>query len=720
MTTLNLIFVAVIIFLLSLCSFSNAADLDQTDYNTLSSLFSTLGISFSATVANACAVSGVQCTNPPTGDKRVNYLSLTTSKQTVVPASAFTFPELTMLIVNNLNAGNIFPYELNTAAPKCTYLKCVNCKINQVHPQANFDTLYLQVNDFQGTHYLSEVSRFKYFSSANGNFENVDWVNDLTTKLTTNTLGLTLYTSSFPDLSFYKQMGDLIIMPTSNFPGGDLANIDKIPSAIQSVWFEREAPLTNGVKLRFPLFLENFKSTHQNQINFISNRLDWVVPRKLDLTGSNIVLFRVQRGTFDLEDGSMEYPIAKTNSSCLTNLEISLGSLTTVDFNVLRKTFNNNIYGAKVQMQLPEITLYNTDRIGWAMSATVNDFPRAGESLQLGANKFFGTVPNWICNTDSNLQDNQFTGILPSCFTCFLSDGTIRNKIRGNQFSNYQDDMVSTQYPPCTTLKITDWFFAFRQSNGEGSFHIIGVDLGIRTYITMELVGTSRSIYVKPLKYNNWYYFTFPASIWDTDLLAATTIRVTFTTTTPNIVLDLDITGKWAQKVPFNSTFLQSPYPIDPNTIPSTTGSSTSAEGTSTSSTGQSTSSTSAEGTSTSSTGQSTSEGTSSSTGQSTSSTSAEGTSTSSTSQPTSTETTSNQPTSSSSSNPTTSSSSTGSGSSSPATSTGGAGSSSGITPSPSQQTTTSSTTGEANSATTLYTTFTLTLIVAIIMVSLF
>ncbi|KYR00602.1 tenascin C [Tieghemostelium lacteum] len=70
--------------------------------------------------------------------------------------------------------------------------------------------------------------------------------------------------------------------------------------------------------------------------------------------------------------------------------------------------------------------------------------------LNLSNNKIQGTLSAEYCKFKVDLSNNQFTGQLPSCLLCYVNHQSTKILIKGNQFSNYNDN--DTTYPPCNSV----------------------------------------------------------------------------------------------------------------------------------------------------------------------------------------------------------------------------------------------------------------------------
>jgi len=188
-------------------------------------------------------------------------------------------------------------------------------------------------------------------------------------------------------------------------------------------------------------------------------------------------------------------------------------------------------------------------------------------NININNNKFYGLVPLWFCNLDITFSNNHFQYQLPSCFTCFLNNPLIRDKVNGNNFTNYKDDMTPSQYPPCSSLTLH--YYALAKVNPKSTmylydtkyvFYIFGNDLGIQSNIEIK----ERGFTVKMLKPNEIYFIELD-DISYAKLRNISLLHVTFVD--PGVTLVLDISKVVSTILEYNSPLLD-PYVYDHNNPP--------------------------------------------------------------------------------------------------------------------------------------------------------
>jgi len=419
-----------------------------------------------------------------------------------------------------------------------------------------------------------------------------------------------------------------------------------------------------------------------------STNIHWTTPTPLDFSKGNLTSFTINSGSFKSLNGY--FPITKVNSFGF-NFYAPQSSYKSIDMNVLRKMDQVDLSDNQIYMELSDFyELVFTDLLFKPYDPNYQQRDEAG--LIISNNKFHGIIPNYFCYLWVKFNNNEFTGELPSCYTCFLNEPSMYSRISGNKFSNYQDTMKPSEYPPCTTINIhkalvadpppglpaiNDWKYIF---------YIIGQDFGIASTITAEVTGSANTYQFLPFKHNEIY--AIPLNEQNYQIFkASTAMKVTFVA--PNIIFNLNIANVfnniYQSNSPLITTFPNGTSTIVPTNPPEapTTGSTT--NNPTTSNTGNPTSSTS----NTATTGSQTSSGdgsTITSDGSTTGGTSSPTSDSTSTSSSTSTSTPTSDSTSTSSSTSTPSSTST-SDTTSSSTST------SGSTPTPSSTSTSSDST---------------------------
>ncbi|KAN0014898.1 hypothetical protein ACTFIU_001218 [Dictyostelium citrinum] len=145
--------------------------------------------------------------------------------------------------------------------------------------------------------------------------------------------------------------------------------------------------------------------------------------------------------------------------------------------------------------------------------------PRLSPSIPViyvSQNNITGSFDESYCNVNTKVLNNNMSGDLPSCITCFLdNDNQAVNKLfLGNNFSNFDNP------PPCTT--IVPNLVKLPSDQYYQNFLIFGKDLGIFDTQVLFYKDSNSSFYppTPKKKYsNNQIYFQVPISLLVPDLL---------------------------------------------------------------------------------------------------------------------------------------------------------------------------------------------------------
>ncbi|KAF2071469.1 hypothetical protein CYY_007222 [Polysphondylium violaceum] len=657
-----------LLLIVTIFAHSCSGALNQQEYTAFMTIANKIGYDVSVETVDTLCVSTpgrkfvLLCSNFGNEQRITTLLLQPGATLQTFQASEFPFPKLNTIRANSMNFGNNFIVEIYTYAPLLKTFECSYCFIDQIlsnsyssDPNIYF-YYYPLYSNMSGTHSMTNILGFNGFSNENSK-DDCNFVTEKTQKRTISNSDLTLYTASFPDLQYYTSIETIKIIPNKNFPSGPIENIQNLTQTAQIHFLNNLLPTT--LSLVFP---ETFETFEQNIYSpnsmrpkekiwkLFSDKIDWSFERKMDMSKTRLEILEIKNGNFSLADGSGEFPISVFNTTALTNLVITNSNLKQVNFDNLTKIYSVDLTSNQITMEVPEVTLYSDDASAWTTFYPYYNVTRNGigqVAMVLDKNQFYGSIPSWFCNVMISFKSNNFSGELPPCFACYLKDPVVRTRISKNKFSNFNDSMTAADYPPCTTIAINNFYISdgFSSFGFKGKYfvHIIGQDFGVSSTIKGTFSSLPTKEYVlTALKHNEWYMIQIPDDAALESIKTSESLNITFVT--PGISIILNTTKMFDNIYPFNSTYVQAPFPRNP-ALPIPTEAPTNPPTTSTT-----TSSTS-------------SNPTTSSTSNPTSSTS--NPTTSSTSSPT-TSSTSN-PTTSSTSNPTTSGSgtSTGSGSSS-------------------------------------------------------
>jgi len=611
---INLIF-----FLFIIVSIINAEPLKQDEYNKIISLLNKAGVSVSGkTINNICDSVGKEIMCNGSGSIYVIRLLSGTGVLSLVANDFTGFPELDYVSLKGYKLENQFLKDLNTANIRVSSLSLDNCGITNIVP-CHYTRLTLNNNPLVQNQNMTSFNNFNYFEYSSG-VSNIIWNNDLTELHWVRLSELHLLTNSFPNFTLFEST-KIIIYVTPDF--SDWTNVETISNEILSVEFKNNNP--NQMFLTFPshfasLVIQSTTLFATNSWSFASTKINWTTPTPLDFSKGNLTSFTINSGSFKSLDGY--FPISKVNSQGFELSAIS-SSYKSVDMNVLRKMSQVDLSGNGIDMELSDFSeIVFSDLLFRPYDSEYQ--PKYEKGLIISNNKFHGKVPNYFCNLWVQFNNNGFTGELPSCYTCFLNETRMYSRISGNKFSNYQDTMKPSEYPPCTTIKINKFLVADAPLDvppfygWKYIFYIIGEDFGIDSTINAQITGSSNKYSFVPFKHNEIYAIPLTEQKY-LIFKAATAMNVTFVA--PNITFNLNITNVFDTIYQYNSPLI-TPFPNGTSTIiptnppeAPTTGSTT--NNPTTSNTGNPTSSGS-----TTSDGSSTTGGTSSPTSSTTSSTS--------------------------------------------------------------------------------------------------
>jgi len=468
------------------------------------------------------------------------------------------FPYMMRLRFSKMILQENFMTELYYKLPNVTEFGCTSCNLTSI-PTGTYITnsFILNENNFTGNHYFSEIPQnitsFQAYSSKADS--SLNWLNNLNSERPISTMIIS--SKSFPDLTKIK-ITDLTLYLTPNFEK-ELINFNKLPNSIKTVFIRGD--YQNIQNLTLPSSIVNIVSASTSKSwTFQSEFIRWVVSEPLTFTALNgVSSIKISSGGLSTINGG--FPISNSKGSNLDTIEIisSTGSLSSIDFNVIRKIRGNNLSGNNIVGELPsEMTFENSDAWSWEIEPSTNASRRFNVyGLNIQRNKFFGSIPKWTCNVYGTYSSNKFTGELPSCYSCFLRDGSVRGLINGNNFTNYQDSWKVDQYPICTTIKINQAYFQGSnpyKNPGGTDFHIVGEDLGVHSVIVGMIEGFGNLTFV-PLINNQWYYAPITK---DAQAAISKNNRVKVVFVYADLVIDMNVKG--LLELPFNSSVIQTSW----------------------------------------------------------------------------------------------------------------------------------------------------------------
>ncbi|KAM9960387.1 hypothetical protein ACTFIW_009526 [Dictyostelium discoideum] len=146
-------------------------------------------------------------------------------------------------------------------------------------------------------------------------------------------------------------------------------------------------------------------------------------------------------------------------------------------------SFKNIILNELNLTILPEASFFkNFDYIGLGNNKFSGPLPElilpsysnfSVSTLVLKGNNLSGTIPQSYCYHYVDLSDNQLSGDLPMCFICSLKSPAFRERVNGNNFSNYQSGQTN-EFPQCSGIT----FSAAAKGNSPVVDYVTGTNFG--------------------------------------------------------------------------------------------------------------------------------------------------------------------------------------------------------------------------------------------------
>ncbi|KAF2076611.1 hypothetical protein CYY_002097 [Polysphondylium violaceum] len=554
--------------------------MDLQDWNKLSSIYNKINVTPAFnTYQNGCLNENITCAN----DGTIWSLNLFGKDNARAVASDFTFKKLNTLSLTSIELSNEFLYDLksNFSSPNVppTYITLNNCSITSLPKDITF--LYsvdLSNNNLSSPQNLSNVVGFTIFKFTSNDTEmDLKWISGQETISYSNTIELSILTSSIPSIIDFSRIRltkiKLILTKHFNSFNGieNYTEFKTIEIAKQSDQFS--LPIFN-----FPtsLVTNPYQSTSWN---LISDGLHWNLSEPLDFSIPNCKIgqFVVTNGALSV-GGKLTFPISKPNlkgangiSVYQFRIDLTNTKLFEVDFNLLKNTRYSLLAYTGITKSIPFIfPIYETDFI--VTGKVRRDYNEPQLDLDLSNNGFHGNVPYWWCNLVVNFSNNLLGGILPPCYACHIGDQKVRDMVKGNWFTNYNDLVM----PTCSTVNITSFFYGtlnpkYLDNTMYGVLYIIGDDLGINTNITGTVDNSDLSFSFMPLKQNEIYFFY---SVGNAHALAVkNSTKMTITIPSSNSTFVFSTKGIYDTVVSYLDPRLKL-FPDDPKNPPTSTSSS--------------------------------------------------------------------------------------------------------------------------------------------------
>ncbi|EGG15985.1 hypothetical protein DFA_09657 [Cavenderia fasciculata] len=158
-------------------------------------------------------------------------------------------------------------------------------------------------------------------------------------------------------------------------------------------------------------------------------------------------------------------------------------------------------------------------------------------NVNFNNNQLTGTIPTSYCNTYSFFANNSLGGVLPDCYRCFAKDPFVQRAIAGNNgFTNFDTNWTPSQYPSCspTTLNVSMYFFSVGSA-----ISVTGMIGWTPDYYHLPQYPTVfRNIAVP----NRLAWINGIPTANYTKMISDGYFNVTFTATTPNVTVRINVT----------------------------------------------------------------------------------------------------------------------------------------------------------------------------------
>ncbi|EFA78990.1 hypothetical protein PPL_08458 [Heterostelium album PN500] len=396
---------------------------------------------------NSIYVSSAQITNS------TECTALNGTGSTIIQSNFFeNFTKLYSLALDSVEPPSTFLIDLNKYNPNVKYLQCNRCNITKIDNVAlYYIRLILRNNPISGTITSRALGYIQYFDYT---------ATDSIYRKDVHFSGKT----PFPDTNW--KYPESVFGHLSSLP--DLTGFSS--SSFKQVVFEF------GPNFISPPDFSNMSTWRDiNDLTLIDNNVNKVTITNFPFEALNIKFLTLKGIDF-------ETPSKFLNMSLIPQITIDKCNLNIngeIPFSLLHPELASFTFTSSNITKMIDLTLFSDNLlsvIGLNGNQIAGELPPNPRffALEVFGNKLTGSIPSEYCYTYSKLGNNLLSGDLPSCYVCHLRDPIARSYIAGNNFNNYQDSWTTSQYPPCTTAKVT----SLSKLSKLSSLTITGVDLG--------------------------------------------------------------------------------------------------------------------------------------------------------------------------------------------------------------------------------------------------
>ncbi|KAK5575148.1 hypothetical protein RB653_010404 [Dictyostelium firmibasis] len=361
-------------------------------------------------------------------DSNGNLVSLYFMSSTI---QAFTwsdfagFTKLYSLFITGVSVDQTFIYNPMPSIGYLTIHTNTILEIDKILPK--YDYLSFNIGGVDNTNLTIKASYLKNVSSfgMNGKFCDIEIDgNQSDSKLAS----LSIKPLNIPDLSVFPILGTLTLILDNGFNQSSFKNIQYFNN-IGYIGIG----LVSSSLYNFPIEFSYINNPKWSTIYFSQG--EWNSPSDyIDLSNNNQTYV-----SFNLQNAGKKFNING-------NFPFSkLPTGTCRDFSVNNGNFSN----------LPNMVLFErTQVLSLKNSGIGGNLPSVNDTLQksrftqqvsLSGNKLTGVIDESWCSIILDVSNNQLSGPLPDCFYCYLQDPTYRNRLIGNNFSNYNTSATCTE-----------------------------------------------------------------------------------------------------------------------------------------------------------------------------------------------------------------------------------------------------------------------------------
>ncbi|KAN0004440.1 hypothetical protein ACTFIZ_010603 [Dictyostelium cf. discoideum] len=407
-----------------ICLNSQEIKLNQVDYDCIENLLTKLEtISY---VQNFTTIPGYNfCGTPltPLGrilcSNRGKILDLNLiggkNKSFVAQDEFSCFKNIGSLSISNINVSNKF-YETMPSNIERLDQNGDDIAIGMLPPTLHYYTLEFRnqsiptVIKFSWLTNLYQMQIINFFISIN----QIIFENDLT-DVGIHGNYFSIIASKFPNLRNVYSIVEIKLL--DGYDQSSLSEIKNCTTASVLDIFSRDLSLIPSVEL------SQLRSPHLKKLTFdlplkkVDNIID------LSLIGNSMKTISFKNvGVNFTYDG--KFPIILPTNEEFETFEFTNGTINNFNFSIFKNVKHlfipNNLISAPMDL------VFNR--------AILNKLI----TLDISNNQFFGTINESFCELDLTISNNNFTGMIPSCFTCFfgLSDINLESRFIGNNFIN--------------------------------------------------------------------------------------------------------------------------------------------------------------------------------------------------------------------------------------------------------------------------------------------